>query len=78
MSAYAVGKSVIQAELGVYGIKEKHDLLNYDASGFGTDLTIRFGAFLEQLEFIADLQYQAENFDTPYTSYKKTILDKPF
>ncbi|MNK79096.1 hypothetical protein D3C87_987540 [compost metagenome] len=71
MSAYAVGKSVIQAELGVYGIKEKHDLLDYDASGFGTDLTLRYGAFLEQLEFIVDLQYQAENFDTPYTSYKK-------
>jgi len=71
MSAYAVGKSVIQAELGVYGIKEKHDLLGYDASGFGTDLTIRYGAFLEQLEFIADLQYQTENFDTPYVSYKK-------
>ncbi|MGE6355615.1 transporter [Flavobacterium sp. NPDC079362] len=71
MSAYAVGKSVIQAELGVYGIKEKHDLLDYDASGFGTDLTLRYGAFLEQLEFIVDLQYQTENFDTPYTSYKK-------
>ncbi|MCV2487103.1 transporter [Flavobacterium sp. SH_e] len=71
MSAYAVGKSVIQAELGVYGIKEKHDLLDYDASGFGTDLTIRYGAFLEQLEFIADIQYQMENFDTSYTSYKK-------
>ena len=71
MSAYAVGKSVIQAEIGVYGIKEKHDLLNYDASGFGTDFTIRYGAFLEQLEFIVDLQYQMENFDTPYTSYKK-------
>lgn len=71
MSAYAVGKSVIQAEFGVYGIKEKHDLLDYDASGLGTDLTIRFGAFLEQLEFIADLQYQTENFETPYTSYKK-------
>ncbi|CAI2767478.1 transporter [Flavobacterium collinsii] len=71
MSAYAVGKSVIQAELGVYGIKEKHNLLDYDASGFGTDLTIRYGAFLEKLEFIVDLQYQMENFDTPYTSYKK-------
>jgi len=71
MSAYAVGKSVIQAELGVYGIKEKHDLLNYDASGFGTDLTLRYGAFLEKLEFILDLQYQMENFDTPYTNYKK-------
>ncbi|MBS7253049.1 transporter [Flavobacterium branchiicola] len=71
MSAYAVGKSVIQAEFGIYGIKEKHDLLDYDASGFGTDLTLRYGAFLEQLEFIVDLQYQMENFDTPYTSYKK-------
>jgi len=71
MSAYGVGKSVIQAELGVYGIKEKHDLLDYDASGFGTDLTIRYGAFLEKLELILDLQYQMENFDTHYTSYKK-------
>jgi hypothetical protein len=71
MSAYAVGKSVIQAEIGVYGIKEKHDLLDYDASGFGTDFTLRYGAFLEQLEFIVDVQYQMENFDTPYTSYKK-------
>jgi len=71
MSAYGVGKSVIQAELGVYGIKEKHDLLDYDASGFGTDLTIRYGAFLEKLELVLDLQYQMENFDTPYTSYKK-------
>jgi len=71
MSAYAVGKSVIQAELGVYGIKEKHDLLDYDATGFGTDLTVRYGAFLEKLEFVLDLQYQTESFDTPYTSYKK-------
>lgn len=71
MSAYAVGKSVIQAELGVYGIKEKHDLLNYDANGFGTDLSLRYGAFLEKLEFILDVQYQMENFTTPYTNYKK-------
>ncbi|MTH14295.1 transporter [Flavobacterium sp. LC2016-01] len=71
MSAYAVGKTVIQAELGIYGIKEKHDLLDYDASGFGTDFTLRYGAFLEQLEFVLDVQYQMENFDTPYTSYKK-------
>ncbi|WP_289666132.1 transporter [Flavobacterium panacagri] len=71
MSAYGVGKSVIQAELGVYGIKEKHDLLDYDASGFGTDFTLRYGAFLEQLEFVLDVQYQMANYDTPYTSYKK-------
>ncbi|MBW1656363.1 transporter [Flavobacterium quisquiliarum] len=71
MSAYSVGKSVIQAELGFYGIKEKHDLLDYDASGLGTDFTLRYGAFLEQLEFIFDVQYQMANYDTPYTSYKR-------
>lgn len=71
MSAYGVGKSVIQAELGVYGIKEKHDLLDYDGSGFGTDFSLRYGAFLEKLEFILDVQYQMANYDTPYTSYKK-------
>ena len=34
MSAYAVGKSVIQVESGIYGIKEHHNILNYDANGF--------------------------------------------
>jgi hypothetical protein len=37
MSAFAVGKSVIQLETGIYGIKENH-LLEYDARGFGLDL----------------------------------------
>jgi hypothetical protein len=46
MSAFAVGKSVIQLETGIYGIKENHSLLEYDARGFG-DLTLRYGALLE-------------------------------
>lgn len=71
MSAFAVGKTVIQAEIGIYGIKEKHDLLNYDANGFGTDLTFRYGAFLEKLEFVLDLQYQMEAFNTPYNNSKR-------
>lgn len=71
MSAYAVGKTVIQAEIGIYGINEKHELLGYKANGFGTDLTIRYGAFLEKLEFIADIQYQVEEFSAPYSNFKK-------
>jgi hypothetical protein len=65
MSAFAVGKSVIQLETGIYGIKENHSLLEYDARGFGLDLTLRYGALLERLELIADLQYQNEDFTTP-------------
>ncbi len=71
MSAFAVGKTVIQAETGIYGIQEKHDLLHTDASGFGMDLTLRYGAFLEKLEFIVDLQYQMQNVTAPYTTYEK-------
>jgi hypothetical protein len=60
MSAFAVGKSVIQVETGIYGIKENHSLLGYDANGFGIDMTLRWGLFMEKLELIADFQYQYE------------------
>ena len=60
MSAFAVGKSVIQVETGIYGIKENHSILGYDANGFGIDMTLRWGLFMEKLELIADFQYQYE------------------
>lgn len=79
MSAYAVGKSVIQAEVGIYGIKQHHELLDYDANGFGLDATVRWGVFKENLEVIATLQYQNEQvsapfFDTNRSALKQTIL----
>lgn len=79
MSAYAVGKSVIQIETGVYGIKQNHSLLNYDANGFGIDATLRWGLLLERLELIADIQYQNEKYTTLFNSsnradFKQTVL----
>jgi len=79
MSAYAVGKSVIQIETGVYGIKQNHSVLNYDANGFGVDATLRWGLFLERLELIADIQYQNEKYTTLFNSsnradFKQTVL----
>jgi len=62
MAAFSVGKTVIQAELGFYGYKDEHELLNYEATGFGTDLSVRYGAFFEQLELSLDMQYQTESF----------------
>ena len=76
MSAFSVGKSVIQLESGLYGIKEKHSLLNYDANGYGLDLTVRWGLFLERLELIADLQYQSEKFNSPMSSIDKSAMRK--
>ena len=70
MSAFAVGKSVIQIETGVYGIKQNHSLLNYDANGFGIDATLRWGLFMEKLELIADIQYQNEKYTNLFNSSK--------
>jgi len=74
MSAYAVGKSVIQVETGIYGIKENHSLLGYDANGYGLDLNLRYGLMMERLEAIADIQYQKEDFTLPYEQYSKSAL----
>lgn len=60
MGAFSVGKTVIQAELGFSAFREKHNLSNYDAQGINSDLSVRYGAFFEQLEFILDAQYQNE------------------
>ncbi|WP_264565023.1 transporter [Flavobacterium sp. N3904] len=79
MSAFAVGKTVFQVETGVFGIQESHSLSKYDANGFGFDMELRYGAFLENLEFIADIQYVNETFDYPMNTvdksdFKQTVL----
>jgi hypothetical protein len=65
MSAFSVGKTVIQAEGGLYGIQEKHDLLRYEANGFGTELSVRYGAFFDQFEFNLESQYQYDWYTAP-------------
>ena len=74
MSAFAVGKSVIQLETGAYGIAQKHHLLNYVANGFGIDATIRYGVFKEKLELIADLQYQSQMYEARFTKIDQKAL----
>ncbi len=79
MSAYSVGKSVIQIETGFYSIHENHRLLGYDANGYGLDAALRWGMFKEKLEVIADIQYQNADYTTIYSdvnksAFKQTIL----
>lgn len=66
--AFSVGKKVFQIESGMYYINESHDVLNYDANGFGLDLTARYGFFKEQLEVVLDAQFQMDK-------YKSDILN---
>ena len=74
MSAFSVGKTVIQAEAGLYGIDESHKYLNYEAKGFGAELSVRYGAFFEQLEFILDMQYQNDNYTTDLAEKNRSGL----
>lgn len=48
--AFSVGKKVLQFESGIYLGKEKHKLLQTDASVFGWDYTARYGVWKEELE----------------------------
>ena len=74
MSAFSVGKTVFQAEMGLYGLQEKHNLSKYEVNGFGTDLSLRYGAFFDQLEFILDLQYQYDFYIAPLVDITRNGL----
>lgn len=73
-SAFSVGKTVFQLESGFYGLSEEHTLLKNKTSGFGLDLSLRYGLFLEQLEFVLDLQYQNDKTTSQGQSLKRADL----
>ncbi|MFM7018058.1 transporter [Flavobacterium sp.] len=66
MSAFSVGKTVLQVESGLNYINENHSLLGYTAKGYSTDLTTRYGFFREELEAVLNINYQNDcyNLDT--------------
>lgn len=59
--AFAVGKNVLQLELGLGLGQENHDLLNTEAKAFSIDYGIRYGVFMERLEINAIGSYQRNN-----------------
>lgn len=73
-SPFAVGKSVIQVEAGCYGIQENHSIMGTEINGVGTDLNLRYGAFKEELEFNVKLQYQFDEYKTPFEVEKRNAL----
>lgn len=75
MGAFAVGKSVFQAESGINMYNEKHKLLETNANGYAIDLNIRFGLLLEKLETIAELTYQSDTYTKNNVSTNRTALN---
>lgn len=61
-AAFSVGTNVLQFELGGYSLKEEHNPLNYEISGFGIDFAARFGLLWEELEINLEGIYQNDSF----------------
>jgi len=60
MSAYAVGKNVIQGEFGLFTERQEHTGLRTESGFFGIDFAFRYGLLFEQLELIWDGSYAFE------------------
>lgn len=74
MMAFAVGKSIIQTETGINYFKEEHNLMNYTAKGFTGDLAIRWGLFKEELELLAEIQYQKDTYESLASSMTRSAV----
>lgn len=74
MMAFAVGKSIIQTESGVNYISENHKNLNYNAKGFLGDVALRWGLFKEELELLAEIQYQKDTKEMYGVSNSRSAL----
>ena len=61
VSAYAVGKNVVQAELGLVFEQQDHAGLNTNSNILGADLALRYGFLLEQLEVIWEGTFQNQS-----------------
>ena len=61
VSAYAVGKNVLQLEMGVGYEQSDHNLLNTESNILGSDISLRYGLLFEQLEINWEATFQNEN-----------------
>lgn len=68
ISAFSVGKNVIQFEGGMFVDKQEHKKLNTEVNAFGLDFALRYGFFKEQLEVSWEGAYQFDTFTNNATS----------
>ncbi len=64
VSAYAVGKNVIQLEAGLRYEQSDHAALNTQSNIWGTDISLRYGLLFERLEL---------NYEGTFQNYKTTL-----
>ncbi len=67
VSAYAIGKNVLQLETGLFYEQQDHSLLNTQSNIWGTDVSLRYGLLFEQLEINWEGTFQ--NQDITFTDF---------
>jgi len=65
VSAYAVGKGVAQAEVGLFYEQQDNVDLNSDSNIFGTDYALRYGLLFEELEINLEGSFMSQNITYP-------------
>lgn len=78
MGAYSVGKSVFQIEGGLGFQKDEYSNERYNNHTL-IDLQLRYGAFFEQLEFVANIKFDATrevkyNENNSFNGFKETTI----
>ena len=73
VSAYAVGKNVIQVETGLRFEQSDHSLLNTQSNLWGADLSLRYGLLFEALEINYEGTFQNKN-----TTFANSGLEDSF
>ena len=61
VSAYAVGKSVMQAEVGISYEQQDHASFSTESNIMGTDISLRYGLLFEKLELNWEGTFQNQN-----------------
>ncbi|WP_445385135.1 transporter [Robiginitalea sp. IMCC44478] len=75
VSAYAVGKNVIQAEAGLFYEIQDHNLINTESDIFGSDIALRYGLFFETLEIHWEGIFQQQQIDFLNIDLQETYTD---
>lgn len=75
VSAYAVGKNVVQAEVGLFYEQQDDSDLNFDSNIFGTDIALRYGLLFEQLEIIYEGSFITQSIEFAGFGADQTLTD---
>ena len=75
VSAYAVGKDVVQAEFGLFYEKQDHSDIQYDSGIYGAELALRYGLLLENLEIIWEGRFQNQDITFNALDFKESRTD---